>query len=167
MLKISTEGSKQSILIYCWEVRLRPLYPRIRKQQRLKTRVRRLRCWCPNNSSARPAVCVLFVLYVSSSRHSGLKMGNWWNNEWVCEWLHDNPQFDLRSSYTKFLHQSWKFHQLCILSSTIQWWYPKYWNLLCHSCLSMSIIIKIINFRVKNRIFKILLLWHNNFQYFG
>ena len=41
-----------------------------------------------------------------------------------------------------------KIHQLCILSSTIQWCYPKYWKLLCHfdSCLSMSIIIKIINF---------------------
>ena len=42
-----------------------------------------------------------------------------------------------------------KFHQLCILSTTIQWWcYPKYCKSSCHfdPCLSMSIIIKIINF---------------------
>ena len=41
-----------------------------------------------------------------------------------------------------------KFHQLCVLSSTIQWCYPKYWKSLCYfdSCLSMPIIIKIINF---------------------
>ena len=57
-------------------------------------------------------------------------------------------QFDQSGSYTKLLHRSWKFHQLCILSSTIQWCYPKYWKSLCHfdPCLSMSIIIKIINF---------------------
>ena len=78
-------------------------------------------------------------------------------------------QFDQSGSYTKLLRRSWKFHQFCILSSIIQWCYPKYWKSLCHfdSCLSMSIIIKIINFIVKNRIFKILLLWRNNFQYFG
>ena len=57
-------------------------------------------------------------------------------------------QFDQSGSYTKLLCRSWKFHQLCILSSTIQWCYPKYWKSLCHfdPCLSMSIIIKIINF---------------------
>ena len=57
-------------------------------------------------------------------------------------------QFEQIGSYTKLLLRSWKFHQLCILSSTIQWCYPKYWKLLCHfySCLSMLIIIKIINF---------------------
>ena len=35
-------------------------------------------------------------------------------------------QFDQRSSYTKLLCRSQKFHQLCSLSSTIQWCYPKY-----------------------------------------
>ena len=41
-------------------------------------------------------------------------------------------QFDQRCSYTKLLRQSEKFHQLCILSSRIQWCYPKYWKSLCH-----------------------------------
>ena len=60
----------------------------------------------------------------------------------------DTSQFNQRGSYTKLLHRSWKFHQLCILSSTIQWCYPKYWKSLCHfdPCLSMLIFIKIINF---------------------
>ena len=35
-------------------------------------------------------------------------------------------QFDQRGSYTMFPRRSYKFHQLCILSGTIQWCYPKY-----------------------------------------
>ena len=56
-------------------------------------------------------------------------------------------QFDQRGSYTKLLRRSKKFQQLCILSSTIQWCYPKYWKSLRHfvPCLSMSKFIKIIN----------------------
>ena len=38
----------------------------------------------------------------------------------------NNIQFDQRGSYTKLLCQSYKIHQLCILSSIIQWCYPKY-----------------------------------------
>ena len=47
-----------------------------------------------------------------------------------------------------YIYRSVQDHQLCILSSTIHWCYPKYWKSLYHfdSCLSMSIIIKIINF---------------------
>ena len=38
----------------------------------------------------------------------------------------DTSQFDQRGSYTKLPRRSYKFHQLCILSSTSQWHYPKY-----------------------------------------
>ena len=48
-------------------------------------------------------------------------------------------QFDQRGSYTKLLHRSSKIHQLCILSSTIQWYYPKYWKLLCHKSKILTI----------------------------
>ena len=66
----------------------------------------------------------------------------------TCEKVNYASQFDRSGSYTKFLRWNWKLHQLCILSSTIQWCYPKYWKSLFHfdSCLSISIIIKIINF---------------------
>ena len=39
----------------------------------------------------------------------------WW---WLYRTL---SQFDQRGSYRKLLRRSWKIHQLCILSSTIQW----------------------------------------------
>ena len=41
-------------------------------------------------------------------------------------------QFDQRGSYTKLLRRSKKFHQMCILSCTIQWCYPKYCLSSCH-----------------------------------